>query len=228
MSGIGSGYDLSPSTFSPDGRIFQTEYAQKAVDSGGTVIGLKCKDGVVLGLEKPVQSKLLVKGSGKRLFHVDKHIGAAVAGLLPDGRQIINQAVDEASNFKRVYGKAIPGHVLTERIASYVHLFNLYWYARPYGASVLFGCFDDNGPGLYLIETSGVAHKYFGAVAGKGRQAAKTQIEKLQMSELSCRDGLLELAKILYKVSNLAILKLKRSLWIRSMMKKEANHLSWN
>ena len=199
MSGIGSGYDLSPSTFSPDGRIFQTEYAQKAVDSGGTVVGLKCKDGVVLGLEKPIPSKLLVRGTSKRTFHIDKHVGGAVAGFLPDGRQIVNQAAAEAEHYCKIYGNPIPGSLLCERIASYVHLFNLYWYTRPYGASLLMATYDEHGPGLYVIETSGVAHKYFGAAVGKGRQAAKTEIEKLNLSELSCRQGLFEVARILYK-----------------------------
>lgn len=202
MSGIGSGYDLSPSTFSPDGRIFQTEYAQKAVDGSGTVIGLRCKDGVVLGLEKPVPSKLLVRGSLKRTFHIDKHVGAAVAGFLPDGRQIVNQAIAEASNYKDVYGNPIPGAVLSDRIGSYMHLFNLYWYTRPLGASILLATFGSQGPELYVVETSGIAHRYYGTAVGKGRQAAKTEIEKLNLNELSCRQGLFEVAKILYKVRN--------------------------
>merc|ERR1711865_800582 len=63
MSGIGTGYDLSTTTFSPDGRVFQVEYAGKAVDASGTVIAVKCKDGIVMAVEKMVRSKLLVEGS---------------------------------------------------------------------------------------------------------------------------------------------------------------------
>eukprot|EP00803_Ostreobium_quekettii_P010703 evm.model.scf_4501.1 EVM.evm.TU.scf_4501.1 scf_4501:5888-6640(+) len=200
MSGIGSGYDLSPSTFSPDGRVFQTEYAQKAVDNAGTMVGLRCRDGVVLGLEKLVTSKLMVAGSNKRIYHVDKHAGAAVAGLLPDGRQIVNNAVSEAMQYKEVYGSPIPGHMLCERVASYTHLFNLYWSMRPYGAAVFLAVYDRNGPALYMVEPSGVSHRYFGAAVGKGRQAAKTEIEKLKLAEMSCREALLEVAKILYRV----------------------------
>eukprot|EP00210_Caulerpa_lentillifera_P000635 g614.t1 len=64
----------------------------------------------------------------------------------------------------------------------------------------MFATHDENGHGLYLVETSGISHKYFGAAVGKGRQAAKTQIEKLKMNEMSCQEGLLEVAKILYKI----------------------------
>lgn len=201
MSGIGSGYDLSPGTYSPDGRVFQTEYAQKAVDNGSTMIGVKCRDGVVLGLEKLVPSKLLVEGSNKRIYHVDKHIGAAIVGLAPDGRQMINAAAQEAKNYRNTIGQSIPGAILADRLASYVHLFNLYWSVRPFGAAVLFAVYDLDGPALYLVEPNGVSQRYFGTAVGKGRQAAKTEVEKLKLGEMSCQEALLEVSKILHRVS---------------------------
>jgi hypothetical protein len=75
MSSIGTGYDLSVTTFSPDGRVFQIEYATKAVDNSGTVVGIKCKDGVVLGVEKLIPSKMLLEGSNRRIHAVHKHAG---------------------------------------------------------------------------------------------------------------------------------------------------------
>ena len=68
-------YDLSASQFSPDGRVFQVEYAAKAVENSGTVIGLRGKDGVVFAVEKLVTSKLYEPGANKRIFNIDKHIG---------------------------------------------------------------------------------------------------------------------------------------------------------
>ncbi|KAK9804513.1 hypothetical protein WJX73_002043 [Symbiochloris irregularis] len=200
MSGIGTGYDLSVSTFSPDGRVFQTDYAQKAVDIGGTVIGLRCNDGVVLGCEKTVVSKMLEEGSNKRTFAVDRHAGLAIAGLSADGRQVVNRAKSEASNYLSFYGDKIPGHLLSERIASFVHVFNLYWYARPFGTSVMLATMDRAGPQLYVIDPSGTAYRYFGAAVGKGRQGARTTIERLKLEQLSCADGVKEIAKILHQV----------------------------
>lgn len=75
QTSIGTGYDLSNSVFSPDGRNFQVEYAVKAVENGGTAIGIRCKDGVVLALEKLVTSKLLKKDANKRIATVDRNIG---------------------------------------------------------------------------------------------------------------------------------------------------------
>lgn len=88
MASSGSGYDLSNTTFSPDGRIFQVEYAQKAVDSSGTIIGLHCSDGIVIGVEKVKGSKMLVEGSGRRVHTVGKGMGLGVTGFVSDGRQI--------------------------------------------------------------------------------------------------------------------------------------------
>lgn len=200
MSGIGTGYDLSVGTFSPDGRIFQTDYAQKAIDGSGTAIGIRCKDGVVLGVEKTIISKMLEEGSNKRTYPVDRHAGVAIAGLPADGRQVVNRALAEARNYKSTYGDIVPGHVLCDRVASFVHVFNLYWYVRPFGTAMLLATFDKDGPQLYLIEPSGTAHRYFGTAVGKGRQAAKTEIERLKLDELTCEQGVMEVAKILLSV----------------------------
>ncbi|EGW06495.1 Proteasome subunit alpha type-3 [Cricetulus griseus] len=152
MSSIGTGYDLSASTFSPDGRVFQVEYAMKAVENSSTAIGIRCKDGVVFGVEKLVLSKLYEEGSNKRLFNVDRHVGMAVAGLLADARSLADIAREEASNFRSNFGYNIP------------------------------------------------LKGYWGCAIGKARQAAKTEIEKLQMKEMTCCDVVKEVAKIIYIV----------------------------
>jgi 20S proteasome subunit alpha 7 len=108
MSGIGTGYDLSASTYSPDGRIFQIEYALKAVENSGTCIGIKCKDGIVLGHEKLILSKLLVPQSNNRIQSVDKHIGFLAAGLLADSRHLASRAREEAESYKTNYHIDIP------------------------------------------------------------------------------------------------------------------------
>lgn len=88
MSSIGTGYDQSTTTFSPDGRVFQVEYAMKAVDNSSTAIGIRCKDGIAMAVDKPVISKMLVEGSNRRILNVDKHSGMCVSGLQADARQV--------------------------------------------------------------------------------------------------------------------------------------------
>ncbi|XP_039012896.1 proteasome subunit alpha type-3-like [Hibiscus syriacus] len=150
MSSIGTGYDLSVTTFSPDGRVFQIEYAAKAVDKSGTVIGIKCKDGIVMGVEKLIASKMMLPCSNRRIHSVHRHSGMAVAGLAADGRQIVARAKSEATNYQSVYGEPIPVKELAERVASYVHLCTLYWWLRPFGCGKILGGYDRDGPQLYI------------------------------------------------------------------------------
>ncbi|KAF5930170.1 hypothetical protein HYC85_031043 [Camellia sinensis] len=103
MSSIGTGYDLSVTTFSPDGRVFQVEYASKAVDNSGTVVGIKCKDGIVMGVEKLIASKMMLPGSNRRIHSVHRHSGMTVAGLAADGRQVVARAKSEATNYESIY-----------------------------------------------------------------------------------------------------------------------------
>lgn len=200
MTSIGTGYDLSVSTYSPDGRIFQVEYAQKAADISGTAIGLRVKDGVVLAVEKIVQSKLLVPGSNRRIQSVDLHAGIATAGLLADGRHVINRAREEAAAYNDTYRVPIPGKILADRVGQYVAAYTLYSSVRPFGISAIIGVVDRNGPGLFMVEPSGIYWGYHGCAVGKGKQVAKTEIEKLKLSEMTAAEAVKEAARIIYVV----------------------------
>uniref|UniRef100_A0A7S2UI50 Proteasome subunit alpha type n=1 Tax=Attheya septentrionalis TaxID=420275 RepID=A0A7S2UI50_9STRA len=205
MASSGSGYDLSSSTFSPDGRIFQVEYASKAVENAGTALGLRCSDGVVLCVEKPLLNKMLLPETNSRRVHtVGAHSGVAVTGFVSDGRQIVNRAREEASNYLETYGSSVPPQVLADRISTYMHYFTLHGALRPFGASALVAAYDadEKTHALYMVEPSGVSHRYFACAAGKGRQPARTELEKLsaQIKEdsITCREGAKQLARIIH------------------------------
>jgi len=200
MSASGAGYDLSTTTFSPDGRVFQVEYANKAVEKSGTCVGVRCVDGVVLGVEKIVTSKMLLDSSNKRIHTVDMHSGIALCGLSADARQLVNIARTESSNYRNFYGSPIPANHLCERVAGHMHSYTLYWYMRPYGASVLLATYDKDGPALHMIEPSGVAYRYFGAAVGKHKQGAKGELEKLDFKKVTCREAVKHVARIIYKL----------------------------
>ncbi|PFH52526.1 hypothetical protein AMATHDRAFT_139604 [Amanita thiersii Skay4041] len=200
MTSIGTGYDLSASTYSPEGRIFQVEYANKAVENSGTAIGLKVKDGVVLAVEKLVHSKLLVPAANRRIQTIDRHIGLATAGLLADGRHLANRARDEAANYRETYKSPPPLKAITDRLGLYVQAYTLYSSVRPFGISTILGAVDKDGPALYVVEPSGVFYGYHGAAVGKGRQLAKTELEKLRLSEITTRQAVKEAARIIYLV----------------------------
>ncbi|QRV72490.1 proteasome subunit alpha type protein [Ceratobasidium sp. AG-Ba] len=200
MTAIGTGYDLSASTYSPDGRLFQVEYASKAVENSGTAIGLKVKDGVVLAVEKWVQSKLLIPEANRRIATIDRHIGMATSGLLADGRAIANRARDEAQNYRDTYMSPTPLKALADRIGLYVQAYTLYSSVRPFGISAILASVDKDGPSLYVVQPSGVFYGYNGAAVGKGRQLANTELEKLNLSELTAREAVFEAARIIHLV----------------------------
>ncbi|RUS23847.1 nucleophile aminohydrolase, partial [Jimgerdemannia flammicorona] len=113
----------------------------------------------------------------------------ATAGLLADGRHIINRARDEAQSWRDTYRQPIPG--------KYVSAYTLYSSVRPFGTSTIIGAYDADGPHLYLIEPSGVYWGYHGCAVGKGKQVAKTEIEKLKLSEMTVREAVKEAARML-------------------------------
>mmetsp|Transcript_24577 Transcript_24577/g.37909 ORF Transcript_24577/g.37909 Transcript_24577/m.37909 type:complete len:271 (+) Transcript_24577:65-877(+) len=206
MASSGSGYDLSSSTFSPDGRIFQVQYAQKAVENAGTALGIKCSDGVVLAVEKPKVNKMLLDNFSRRIHTVDTHSGVAITGFISDGRQVVNRAREEASNYDESYGSSIPPKVLADRVGSYVHYFTLHGALRPFGSAVLIASYDPETKEhmLSMVEPSGAAYQYYGCAAGKGRQPAKTEMEKLNLHKaetvLTVQEGVKQLARIIYSL----------------------------
>lgn len=202
MSSIGTGYDLSVSTYSPDGRLFQVEYANKAVEAAGVAMGLVCTDGIVLGVERLLHSKLLVKGSNRRIQSADEHIGLATAGLLADGKHMGSRAREECANFRDTYNSAVTVGVLADRLSGYVQAYTCYGSVRPFGISTLVAGIDKTGPKLYAIEPSGVYYGYRATASGKGKALAKTELEKVIAKEggITVKEGVMELARIIHLV----------------------------
>ena len=92
MQPSGRGYDHGVSTFSPDGRLYQVEYARESVKRGTTTVGLKYKDGVVLIVDKRISSKLVIADSIEKMYQIDDHIGITTSGLVADARQLVDRA----------------------------------------------------------------------------------------------------------------------------------------
>lgn len=179
----------------------QIEYAAKAAENAGTAIAIKTKTGVVVAVEKLVQSKLLVPGSNRRIYNVAPHIGIVSAGLIADGKHLATRARSEAVSHLDNYRFPAPVKTLADRVAYYVQAYTLYSSVRPFGVSAIIAGLDDTkGPQIYMIEPSGVFWGYNGCAVGKGRQLAKTEIEKLDLDNLTQKEAVEEAAKIIFKV----------------------------
>jgi len=178
--------------------VFQVEYAGKAVDNGGLTVGVRCADGCVIACEKLVPSKLHTPGTNRRVCAVARHAGMGGSGYNPDLKAVRDRARAECAQYKSFYGDAIPAKVLADRMAHYYHLFTLYWSVRPFGCSSVLAVKDFDGYHLYLLEQNGECAKMKGACVGKGKSAAKTEVEKLNFSEITCAEAVKELARIVY------------------------------
>ncbi len=199
---MSAGYDIYCTTLSQEGRIYQLEYAEKAVEAGSTCMGIIFSDGVILLSEKIRQSKAIVYGSNPTIYQISPNILIAICGLIPDGRNIISRAKLEASSYLKTYGIDISGKILTERLSIYVHAHTCHWSVRPFGCCVLISSFDKDGKyHLFMLENSGNFFEYFSCAHGKGRQFVKAEVEKdnFKIRNLNVNEGLEQALKIIIK-----------------------------
>ncbi|KRZ84712.1 Proteasome subunit alpha type-3, partial [Trichinella sp. T8] len=200
-SNSNSGYDLSAATFSPDGRIYQLEYANKAVNNSHTCVAIRGLDGVVFGVEKAVSSSLYEDYSNQRIATVADKIGFVFSGLYPDGRALHHYAVEEAISYHKSYRSDIPCGHLAERLSLYVHAYTLYGALRPFGCSVFLGSWSPlKGPELYLVEPCGSMFGYRSWAIGRSHQAAKAEVDEMNSTTKPVSELINEAARIIYSI----------------------------
>lgn len=185
------GYDRAITVFSPDGRLFQVEYAREAVKRGTTAVGVKAKDGVALLVDKRVTSRLLEAASIEKIFQIDDHIGAATSGLVADARVLIDRARVEAQINKMTYDEPIGVEVLSKRVCDYKQTYTQYGGVRPFGTALLIAGVDDNQARLFETDPSGALLEYKATGIGAGRNEVMEVFEKSYREEINLEDGIL-------------------------------------
>jgi 20S proteasome subunit alpha 7 len=196
------GYDFSCATLSQEGRIYQLEYAEKAIETAPTVMGIVCSDGVILASEKIRTNKTIVSGSNPTIYSITPTIGMAVCGYLPDGRNLVVRGRQEAKDYLKNFGVEISGKILADRLSYYVQSHTIYWSLRPFGAVAMISSWDrDGSPHLFMVESNGNAFEYFSCCHGKGRQFVKTEVEKndFALKRKTVKEALLEVVKVLVR-----------------------------
>ena len=192
------GYDRTIAVFSPDGRLFQVEYAKEAVKRGTTCIGIAFKDGVLLATVKP-KGGLIVNDSTEKIFQVDEHIGAVAAGLLADARIIVNQARVKAQVHKITYEEPIDAWTLARVIGDRMQLSTLYAGLRPFGVALMIAGVDDTGVHLIESDPSGMLYEWRAYSIGKGAVIANKILKQKWKSSMSDSDALKLAVNILSK-----------------------------
>lgn len=163
-------YDRAITVFSPDGRLFQVEYAVETVNRGATILGITCSEGVVLGAEETIETKLEDPNFSWKLYKVDDHVGAAIVGLSSDARILIDQSRVYAQSNRLMYDDPIDIEVITKRIGDLKQLYTQHAGVRPFGVSILFGGVDRLGNRLFATHPSGSYRGYKAVAVGVGRE----------------------------------------------------------
>jgi len=192
-------YDRAITVFSPDGRLFQVEYAREAVKRGTTTVGLKYKTGVVLIVDKRVSSRLVEPGSIEKIFEIDDHIGCATSGLVADARALIDRARVDAQVNEITYNEKIQVKTLVKRICDFKQTYTQYGGVRPFGTALLIAGVDDSGPRLFSTDPSGALMEYKASSEGAGRTGAMSFFEANYNEEINKDDAIAMGIKALHK-----------------------------
>jgi proteasome alpha subunit len=185
------GYDRAITVFSPDGRLYQVEYAREAVKRGTTAVGIKCTDGVVLIVDKRVATRLLEPSSIEKIFRIDEHIGVASSGLVGDARALVDRARVECQINRVSYSEAIDVETLAKKLCDHMQTYTMFGGARPYGTALLIAGISDGTTRLFETDPSGTLLEYKATGIGTGRPAVMKVFEEEYNPEASCRDAIL-------------------------------------
>ena len=190
------GYDMTPTMYSPDGRIYQVEYAIETVKRGTLAIGVRCKEGVVIAVEEKPRA-LQTSNITQKIFQVDKHIGVAAAGYIPDARVQVDNARFFSQGNKMTYDEPVEVETVAKHLADQCHQFTQYSGVRPYGVALIIAGVDVKGEALYVTDPSGTFVPYSAVAIGAGADEVNDFLDKAYNTDLSLEDaGALAVAAI--------------------------------
>lgn len=194
-------YDSRTTTFSPEGRLYQVEYALEAINNASSTIGILAKNGVVIAADKMVSSKLLDQGrSREKLYKVDSHVICAVAGLTADANILIHHARLIAQRYTYTYNEPQPVEQLIINICDTKQGYTQFGGLRPFGVSFLFGGWDRNhGYQLYHTDPSGNYSGWKATAIGINNQSAQAILKQDWKEDMTVEDALALAAKVLTK-----------------------------
>ncbi len=185
------GYDRAITVFSPDGRLYQVEYAREAVKRGTTAVGIKCVEGVVLIVDKRVSSRLLEASSIEKIFKIDEHIGVASSGLVGDARSLVDRARIESQINRVTYDEKIDVEALSKKLCDHMQTYTQFGGARPYGTALLIAGISDGQCRLFETDPSGTLLEYKATGIGIGRPAAMKLFEEEYNYDATVSDAII-------------------------------------
>ncbi len=182
-------YDRALTVFSPEGRLYQVEYALEAVRRGTLAVAIKSKQDVCLAAQIKIPSKLMNADEIDKIFQVDSHIGVAISGLHADSRVLVDYARVQAQSFRLTYDEPVRLNMLVKTIADVMQQYTQYGGIRPWGCALFFIGIDSTGPQIYTTSPSGIYRSFKAYALGNGEATAREYLrthynEDLQFNDL--------------------------------------------
>ncbi|MGC8982381.1 MAG: archaeal proteasome endopeptidase complex subunit alpha [Desulfurococcaceae archaeon] len=187
---MAAAYDRAITIFSPDGRVYQVEYAFEAVRRGWTTIGLKTKTTALVAAEKRKISPLSDESTIQKVFKIDDHIGASYAGMAGDGRVLINYAIQQALLHRFYYDELIPVEYVTKLVCDIKQMYTQHAGVRPFGVSIIFAGVDEGGTQLFMTEPSGRYLGYYATAIGEKASQVLEFLEKNYSYDLDVKSSI--------------------------------------
>ncbi|MEM1946637.1 MAG: archaeal proteasome endopeptidase complex subunit alpha [Candidatus Caldarchaeum sp.] len=175
--GITGAYDRAITVFSPQGRLYQVEYALETVRSGSTALSLTVEEGVVLAVEERMHTKLQSPDFSWKIFQIDEHIGAATAGLNSDARVLVDNARVYSQTLRLSYDEEPMIEAVARRVGDIMQIYTQHAGVRPFGTALLIGGVDKTGPRLFYVEPSGLVLEYNAWAIGRGADKVREIFE---------------------------------------------------
>lgn len=195
-----AGYDRAITVFSPDGRLYQVEYAIETVRRGTLAIGVKCKDGVILAVEEKSR-KLQLSDVTQKIFQVDDHIGVAAAGYIPDARTQVDHARFFAQSNRLIYDEPVDVEGVAKNLADMAQQYTQYAGVRPFGVALILAGVDKNGSSLFLTDPSGTYIGYSAIAIGAGSDQVNEFLEKSYRADIETDEAAALAIESIYLVS---------------------------
>jgi len=201
-------YDSRTTIFSPNGRLFQVEYAMEAISHAGSSVGILTSEGIVLAAEKKVTSKLLESGTKtEKLYKIDEHICCSVAGITADANILIEFTRLASQRYLYTYQEPVPIEYLVGLVCDRKQGYTQYGGLRPFGVSFLFaGYSTDHGFQLFQSDPSGNFAKWKATAIGGNTQSAQSTLKQDYNDTLSLNDALKLAVKVLAKTMDSTVL----------------------
>ncbi len=194
------GYDRAITVFSPDGRLYQVEYAIETVRRGTIAVGIKSKDGIVIAVEEKPR-KLQIAHTSQKIFQIDDHIGVAAAGYIPDARNQVDNARFFSQSNKLIYDESVSIEAVAKHLADQCQQFTQYAGVRPFGVALIIGGVVNNICSLYLTDPSGTYIPYNAIAIGAGSEKVIEFFEKKYTSEIKLEDASILAISAIYLAS---------------------------